>query len=238
MYGKGDFVREVKIFNGVTLNWIASHLRTAISMDSTNFIKTANDRQFLDSIGVKQNSAEGYMLPKKYYIYDNSSAQEVIGKFYGSFSNFFDDKLKMRAAFLRMSVHEVLTLASIIQGESNKKEEMPIISTVYYNRLQLGMMLQADPTVQFIIPGKWRRLLNKDLNINSPYNTYKYSGLPPGPINNPGKDAVLAALYPDDNNYLYFVADSSGGHKYAETYSEHLKNVKEYRKWINSQRKN
>jgi len=99
-------------------------------------------------------------------------------------------------------------------------------------------MLQADPTVQFIIPGKWRRLLNKDLNINSPYNTYKYSGLPPGPINNPGKDAVLAALYPDDNNYLYFVADSSGGHKYAETYSEHLKNVKEYRKWINSQRKN
>lgn len=237
MLGDGDFIREVKIFNGVKVDWIASHLQNTISIDSSNFVRLANNMQFLNSIGIKQSSAEGYMLPKKYYIYDNSSPQEVIGIFYDSFKNFFDDKLTKRASSLGMTVHEVLTLASIIQGESNKKEEMPIISAVYHNRLQFGIMLQADPTVQFIISGKWRRLINKDLNIDSPYNTYKYSGLPPGPINNPGKDAILAALYPDDNKFLYFVVNESGGHKFAETYSEHLKNVKEYRKWINTQRK-
>ncbi|MBZ0199925.1 MAG: endolytic transglycosylase MltG [Ignavibacteriaceae bacterium] len=238
LHGKGDFVKEVKIFNGVTTDWIAQTLYYSVSIDSSEFVNLANNREFLDSIGIDQQSAEGYLLPKKYYIYDKSTPREVIGIFYDNFQTFFDDNLKKRTDSLGLTVHQVLTLASIIQGESNNKDEMKLIAAVYSNRMRLGMMLQADPTVQFIVPGKWRRLLRRDLRIDSPYNTYKYSGLPPGPINNPGKDAILAALYPAEKDYLYFVVDKNGGHKFSSSYNEHLKNVNEYRKWINTQRKN
>jgi UPF0755 protein len=145
------------------------------------------------------------------------------------------DSLKLRAKELGYSVHEVLTLASIIEGETKKPEEMPVIAEVYYNRLKRGMKLEADPTIQYLIEGKWRRLLYKDLRKDNPYNTYMYYGLPPGPINNPGKTAILAALYPAEGDYLFFVADGNGGHKFARTYSEHLKNVREYRTWIQAQ---
>ena len=97
------------------------------------------------------------------------------------------------------------------------------------------MSLQADPTIQYLLPGGWRRLTYKDLKINSPYNTYRYRGLPPGPINNPGANAILAALYPEKNNYLYFVADGKGGHNFGKSYSDHLKNVAQYRKWLKEQ---
>jgi UPF0755 protein len=109
---------------------------------------------------------------------------------------------------------------------------MPRISGVYHNRLRIGMRLQADPTIQYLLPGGWRRLTYKDLEIDSRYNTYKYAGLPPGPINNPGASAILAALYPEKNNYLYFVSDGNGAHEFSRTYSEHLKNVAKYRKWL------
>ena len=93
------------------------------------------------------------------------------------------------------------------------------------------MKLQADPTIQYLLNTGWRRLLNRDLLINSPYNTYLYYGLPPGPINNPGKAAILAAVYPEEHNYYYFVADGTSGHKFSENYSEHQKAVREYRRW-------
>ena len=97
------------------------------------------------------------------------------------------------------------------------------------------MRLQADPTIQYILPGSWRRLLNKDLEIDSPYNTYRYSGLPPGPINNPGKNATLAALYPEKHKYLYFVANGKGSHNFSKTLNEHSRKVREYRRWVRSQ---
>ena len=105
-----------------------------------------------------------------------------------------------------MSMREITTLASIIQGEAIFDDEMPTIASVYYNRLDSNMLLQADPTIQYIIPGKPRRLFNKDLNIDNPYNTYKYKGLPPGPINNPGLAAIKATLEPKDTDYYYFVS--------------------------------
>ena len=114
-------------------------------------------------------------------------------------------------------------------------DEMPRIAGVYHNRLRIGMKLQADPTIQYLLPGGWRKLLYKDLQIESPYNTYKYAGLPPGPINNPGKNAILAALYPEDNNYIYFVADGKGKHNFSKTYNQHLRYVREYRRFIRSQ---
>jgi UPF0755 protein len=115
---------------------------------------------------------------------------------------------------------------------------MPRISGVYHNRLRIGMKLQADPTIQYILPGGWRKLTFKDLEINSPYNTYKYFGLPPGPINSPGEAAILAALYPEKNNYIYFVADGNGGHLFSKTLREHNNNVKKYRKLIRERNSN
>ena len=112
-------------------------------------------------------------------------------------------------------------MASIIQGEAMYEDEMPIISSVYHNRLEQGMLLQADPTIQFIIPGKPRRLFNKDLEIDDPYNTYKYKGLPPGPINNPGLAALEAALNPLTTEYFYFVSNGEGRHTFTRSVDEH-----------------
>jgi UPF0755 protein len=99
------------------------------------------------------------------------------------------------------------------------------------------MRLQADPTIQYFQPNGWKRLLYSDLKVDHPYNTYRYAGLPPGPINNPGKDAILAAFYPEEHKYLFFVADGTGGHKFSETYTKHLALVKEYREWLKNQKK-
>jgi len=107
---------------------------------------------------------------------------------------------------------------------------------VYYNRLKIGMKLQADPTIQYLQSNGWRRLSYKDLRIDDPYNTYKYFGLPPGPINNPGRSALYAAANPESHNYLYFVADGTGGHSFSANYFQHLKFVKEYRKWLELQK--
>ena len=119
--------------------------------------------------------------------------------------------------------HQVLTLASIIEGEALLDEERPVIASLYHNRLKRGMKLQADPTIQYIIKGPPRRLLIKDLKIDSPYNTYIYKGLPPGPINNPGEASIRATIFPADTNYLYMVAVGDGSHTFSRTLSEHNK---------------
>ena len=233
--GKADFLVNVKLYDGSRIKSMAATLKVNAFIDSASFVDACDDREFLDSIGLDYPTIEGYLLPQKYSVYERSSAREVIRKIYNGFNNFFNDSLKSRAKELGYSVHDIVTLASIIEGETKKKEDMPVIAEVYYNRLKRGMKLEADPTIQYLIKGKWRRILYKDLKTNSPYNTYMNYGLPPGPINNPGKPALLAALYPDDNKYLYFVADGNGGHKFSRTYSGHLKNVREYRRWLRAQ---
>jgi UPF0755 protein len=122
---------------------------------------------------------------------------------------------------MNMRMHDILTIASIIEGEVIVDAERPIVASVYYNRLRKRIRLQADPTIQYIIPGAPRRLLIKDLEIDSPYNTYVYYGLPPGPINNPGKASIMAAIYPANTKYLYFVAKGDGSHVFSKTLSEH-----------------
>jgi UPF0755 protein len=120
-----------------------------------------------------------------------------------------------------LSLHQTITLASIIEGEARVDSERAVISAVYWNRLRKGMRLQADPTIQYLIPGPPRRVLNRDLEIDSPYNTYRYAGLPPGPVNNPGINSVLAALYPRSAGYLYFVARGDGSHIFSYTLEQH-----------------
>jgi UPF0755 protein len=237
IYGDAEFMRTVIVRDGLSIGWMAYVLKKDALIDSTDFVKLAFNTNFVDSLGIRKSSLEGYLLTGEYEIYEKSPAQEVILKMFNEFQKFMNDTLKARTAKLGLNVHEVITLASIIKGETNLPDEMPKISGVYYNRLRIGMKLQADPTVQYLLKGGWRRLLHKDLLLNSRYNTYKFAGLPPGPINNPGRAAILAALYPENHNYLFFVADGKGGHKFSSSYKDHLKKVNEYRRWLKSQSK-
>ncbi len=235
--GKADFQKSAYIRDGLSIKWLAYTIKKDAEIDSASFVNLAYDKEFVDSLGIDAKNLEGYLMPGTYEFYERSPAREVIGKMYERFKNFMVDSLQQRVKETGYSIHDILTLASIVKGETNDKDEMPSIAEVYYNRLKIGMPLQADPTVQFVQPNGWKRLNYHDLRINSPYNTYRYKGLPPGPINNPGKAAILSALYPDTNKYLYFVADGKGGHTFSKSYSEHLKKVIKYRKWLKAQKK-
>ena len=129
-----------------------------------------------------------------------------------------------------MSLHKVLTFASIVEGESGIDEERPMIAGVYWNRLKRNMRLEADPTIQYVIPDGPRRLLYRDLKYPSPYNTYLNYGLPPGPVNNPGKKSIIATLYPERHQYLFFFATGVGGHRFSKSLNEHQKAVRGFRK--------
>jgi UPF0755 protein len=199
-------------------------------------MELSKSKSFLNYLNLNADNLEGYLLPESYYFYSNSSAEEILTKLKQEMDNFFTPKLEARMKELRMTRKQILTLASIIDGESNLVAEFKTISGVYHNRLKRGMALQADPTVQYLIREKRKnRVLKKDLLINSKFNTYKYTGLPPAPINNPGKDAIIAALYPEKNNYLFFVADGNGGHSFSRTLNEHEQNVSKYRQWRRNQ---
>lgn len=236
VFGPADYLKTVKIYNGSMMKNIAVTLSQELKVDTTEFFNLVYDKKFLSSLNINANSLEGYLLPGTYNIYENSSAEEVITILNNALNEFWNDSLDNQTKKFNFDKHQILTLASIIEGETNYTQEMDTISAVYHNRLRIGMKLQADPTIQYALNGGWRRILYSDLKIESPYNTYKYYGLPPGPINNPGREAIIAALYPADVDYLFFVADGTGKHKFARTYNEHLMNVRDYRKWLNSRK--
>jgi UPF0755 protein len=236
LYGKADYLRKLKIYDGSTVKSLAATLKLDALIDSSAFAETAYTKPFLDSLGIPARSIEGYLLPGEYYIYERSNPREVITIIHNEFKKFVRDSLNYDPKQKKHSLHEIVTLASIVEGETNKVSEMPTIAGVYYNRLRIGMKLQADPTIQYLQPNGWKRLNHQDLKLDSPYNTYKYFGLPPGPINNPGRDALKAAFNPEENKYLFFVADGSGGHNFAKNYSQHLRYVRDYQKWLASQK--
>lgn len=210
-----------------------------LALDKNRLMELSEDKVFLKRLGINAKSIEGYLLSETFYFYENIGEEEALQKLKFEMDKLFaPPSIINRMHELGISKHEVLTVASIIDGESNIISEFSRISGVYFNRLKKGMRLQADPTIQYLKRHRRsrNRILYKDLEIDSPYNTYKYSGLPPGPINNPGKDAVMAALYPEEHDYYYFVADGKGGHIFAKTGAEHNKNVRAYRRWRSSQK--
>ncbi|MFC2136087.1 endolytic transglycosylase MltG [Bacteroidota bacterium] len=230
--GQHDEQELVTIPEGIWPKDLAHILKRELNVDSIEFLKLSTDRVYLRSLGINANTAEGYLLPETYYLYTNSTADEIIRRLKREMDKIFTDSVNVRMKELKMNRHQILTLASIIDGESNIVSEYKRISGVYHNRLRRRIALQADPTIQYLKRDRrHNRIFYKDLEINSPYNTYMYAGLPPGPINNPGKDAIFAALYPEEHNYYYFVADGTGGHVFAKNISEHNRNVSRYRRW-------
>ncbi len=213
----------VTIPEGTRTFGIASLLSRSVGVDSSEFIELTKDSSLIAGIAPGAPSLEGYLFPETYRLFWGISPRAAIEMMVQQFSEHLTDSLRTKMAELEMSLHDVITLASIIEGEASVDSERTIISAVYHNRLRKNMLLQACPTVQYIIPGHPRRLLNKDLEIDSPYNTYIYSGLPPGPVNNPGLASIQAALHPAAVEYLYFVAKGDGSHVFSRTMSAHLR---------------
>ncbi|MFO7890058.1 MAG: endolytic transglycosylase MltG [bacterium] len=219
---EGDILtKKITIPEGLTANRIAKILNNTVGIDSSRFMDFVNNPKLCDSLGINAQSLEGYLYPNTYRFYEDISAERVITHLIHNFKNEFNDTLQHRAEEMDMKVHEVVTLASIVQGEVMVDKERPIIAALYLNRLEKGMRLQADPCIQYIIDGGPRRLLDKDLEIDSPYNTYMYSGLPPGPVNNPGIASIRAVLFPAQVNYLFMVANGDGTHTFSESLLEH-----------------
>lgn len=236
--GAGGPQTLVTIPEGIWQHNLAKLLSDKLGTDEKEFMSLSSDKKYLESIGLNVKNLEGYLLPNTYYFFNGSTNDEVIRKLKSEMDKIFErEDVRDAMKKMKMDKHKILTMASIIDGESNLSDEYRRISGVYYNRLKKGMRLQADPTVQYLKRNRRSRnkVYYKDLEIDSPYNTYKYRGLPPGPINNPGNDAVLAAVFPEEHKYYYFVADGTGGHKFAETSSEHQRNVAAYRRWRSSQ---
>ena len=237
---KGTPARQilVTIPEGIWQHKLSELLVENIGINGDDFMEYSNNKLYLNSLDIEANSLEGYLLPNTYYFYEGSSAADIIEKLKYEMDKIFEaDSVIEQMSALGFSKNEILTLASIVDGETNKDSELKLISGVYHNRLKRGIRLQADPTVQYL--KRHRRSNNKvyykDLEIDSPYNTYKRRGLPPSPINNPGKNAVLAALFPEKTDYIFFVADGTGGHKFATKLRDHNRNVSAYRRWRNAQ---
>jgi len=221
---------RVTLPEGKTIEDYAAILQRTMEIDSAAFVRLAYDSAFAKQLNVPAENLEGYLYPNTYSFAWGVSAPEIIRTIVQEFHQQVNDSLRLRAAALGMSLHEVVTLASIIEGEAVVDSERTIISAVYHNRLRQGILLQADPTIQYIVPGPPRRLLNRHLEIDSPYNTYRYPGLPPGPVNNPGIASIRAALYPANADYIYFVARGDGSHTFSRTLQEHLRAKKEFDK--------
>ncbi len=231
---------NIVIPEGLTSYEIASIFSKKLEIDSTSFINLINNHHFISSLDLNVFSLEGYLFPNTYSFYWGITAEEAIKILVKEFHQNFTDSLKNEVEEKGWSVHQILTLASIIEGEAMVGSERSLISAVYHNRLKQSMLLQADPTIQYIIPDGPRRLLRRDLEIDSPYNTYRYRGLPPGPVNNPGLGSILAAIHPAPVDYIYFVAKGDGTHIFSRTWNEHLRakaNFDDYRRTINRQKK-
>jgi UPF0755 protein len=228
--GNRKILIPVTLKEGLRASKFASILARDAGIDSTRYVELVSNERFARSLGIGRSSLEGYLMPETYHLQWQDDEEEILKQQVRQFKKAFDDSLVDRANALGFSMHEVVTLASIIEGEAVLDEERARISGVYHNRLRKGMMLQADPTIQYFIENGPRRVKYSDLKIDHPYNTYRRKGLPPGPVNNPGRESLVAALYPEDHKYLYFVANWKGGHWFSTSYSEHMRYVRMHRR--------
>lgn len=219
--GKISSIR-VTVLEGVDSRVIASELSQKLGIDSLKFMNAVWDSSLLKSLGIPGNSLEGFLFPDTYDFFWQQNEEAIVKRMVNHFFEIIPDSVLNDMKGNPKKLVETITLASIIQGEAIVTDEMPTISGVYTNRIKRRMLLQADPTLQYIIDDGPRRLTNRDKEIQSPYNTYLFPGLPPGPINNPGLQAIIAAANPADVPYLYFVANGDGTHTFSRTFSEHL----------------
>jgi UPF0755 protein len=220
----------VTIPEGLRAEQIADILYRQARIDPIRFLELTADSSFAASLGVSAGRLEGYLFPETYPFYPLLSPQEVIRVMVERGLRAFHAEMALPRARLGLTLHQLVTLASIVEAEAQVPSERPRIAAVFYNRLRKGMMLQSDPTVSYAM-GVWRgRVLYKDLDVKSPYNTYRNRGLPPGPICNPGRGAARAVLFPaPDSTEFYFVARGDGTHIFSTTWEDHLRAIAQVR---------
>ncbi|MSS71554.1 MAG: endolytic transglycosylase MltG [Candidatus Latescibacteria bacterium] len=216
-----DLSRSVTIPEGLTLKEIAVILQRETGIDAAKFVGLAMDGAFCRELGIAEGSLEGYLFPETYRLPVHVDERQVARMMVGQFQKVFDGTMRARAGMLRMSVHQVMTLASIVEREAKVDTERPLISGVFHRRLKAGMRLESDPTTEYALGIRKAHLYHSDIAVDSPYNTYRYPGLPPGPIANPGRASLRAVLYPADMGYFYFVARGDGTHILSRTKQEH-----------------
>jgi UPF0755 protein len=223
---------------GDTMFDVARNLDEAKYMKAGDFLMAARDATQIQDIAPGAKTLEGFLFPATYNLRQHASASDLTGtmvrKFREAMQQIAPDRLDPLTPGTPLL--SVITLASLVEGETPKPDERPLVAGVYTNRLRKGMLLQCDPTVIYALKqadSYKPPLLLKDLTYNSPYNTYVHSGLPPGPIGNPGGSAIRAALAPTTTDFLFFVANTQGGHFFASTLAEHNLNVAKYHRLLN-----
>ena len=227
-------------FNHIrTLKQLAGKVSINLECDSVSLVKKLYNSKVQKKYGFNSYTFISMFIANTYELYWNTSADDFIKRMATEYKKFWNKKRKAKAQNLGLSQSEITTLASIVELESLKNDEKPRIAGVYLNRLKKGMLLQADPTVIFAVGDfSIKRVLKKYLNINSPYNTYKYTGLPPGPIYLPSISSIDAVLNYEHHSYIYFCAkeDFSGYHNFAKSYFQHINNARKYQRALNKRK--
>jgi UPF0755 protein len=221
-------LHKVVIPEGSTIRKIGEILENAGLVSQGDFEQAASDASFAEVLGLQGSTFEGYLFPETYHFPKGVAAEEVIRKMVSGFHSVFTPAWTERAKVMGLTVHEVVTLASMVEKETGNPEERPLIAGVFLNRLKRGMRLESDPTVIYGMSEFDGNLTRKDLETPTPYNTYLIKGLPPGPIANPGRASLEAVLYPSEEPYLYFVSKNDGSHAFSRTFTEHNRMVQKY----------
>jgi UPF0755 protein len=218
--GKG-LVHIVTIPEGFSLAQIESSLETKLGSTHDSIVAAGRDTGLLHALDLSAPTLEGYLFPDTYVFPDGTTPRVAVATMVRRFDQIWKPEWTARLDTIHLSRNDVITLASLVEKEARVPEERPVIAAVYLNRLREGELLQADPTVQYALGKHVARVLYKDLEVDSPYNTYKHKGLPPGPIASPGKASIEAALYPANVPYKYFVAFPDGHHEFRKDLAAH-----------------
>lgn len=218
---------------------IAKKISSQMMVDSVSVATALNDPVFLAGYGFTPENVFALFLPDTYEMFWTASVTEIFSRMKKEYDAFWNSDRLAKARAQRLTPMQVSVLASIVSGETLKQFEYPVIAGVYLNRYRKGMKLQADPTVAFCYDYKLDRILKKHLTVDSPYNTYKHVGLPPAPINVPPKACLDAVLEPQNHNYIYFCASPAfdGTHRFAVSYSDHLKNARAFQRELTARRR-
>ncbi len=219
----------VTIPEGYRITEIAELLESKGLVEKEKFIEETRNPELLASLNIPSGSLEGYLYPETYKFSKTAGAQRIVKTLLDTFKErVLQPGRVQRAEAMKFTFHEILTLASLIEKETGLGEERTLISSVFHNRLVKKMRLQTDPTVIYAMVNFDGNIRKKDLSIDSPYNTYKHFGLPPGPIASPGLESIQAALEPEDSEFLYFVSRKNGSHQFSTNYKDHTRAVRKY----------
>ncbi len=220
-------MQRVVIPEGFEIKQIANVLSKEGLVDIVRFLELANDAKLVFGedlpFELPITSLEGYLYPDTYYFHQGQSEKDILVQMVNRFLEIFEAEIASLLGESDFSLHELVTLASIVEREIAVDHERPVVASVYLNRLAIDMPLQADPTVRYVTPEDRPQVLYRDLEIDSPYNTYRYRGLPPGPIASPGLASMLAVLNPAQTDYYFFVSRRDGTHEFTRTYNDHLR---------------